>query len=252
MNFQEALFKYTLILGDTSLILAQRLSEWTGHGPFLEEDLALTNIALDTLGHANVLLEYAAKVENKGRDQDKLAFFRSGREFFNVKLVELPNGNYADTMMRQVFMDAFRYHYFKALCESKDETLSALANKAVKEISYHYRHSSWWIKRFGDGTEESHTKAQNALDNLWRFTGELFIPDESEKIMEEEKIAPSLEKVQYLWNEEIQALMKEANLKIPENAFMQTGGKQGVHTEYLDYILAEMQSLPRMYPEAKW
>lgn len=252
MNFQEALFKYLLLLGDTSLILSQRFSEWTAHGPFLEEDLALTNIALDTLGHANVLLEYAGKVENKGRDQDKLAFFRNGREFFNVKLVELPNGNYADTMVRQVLIDAFRFHYFKSLCDSKDTTLSALAQKAIKEVSYHYRHSSWWVKRMGDGTEESHQKAQDALNNLWRFTGELFEYDESETIMEEEKIAPSLEKISYIWNEEISALMKEANLKIPEKIFMQTGGKQGVHTEYLDYILAEMQSLPRMYPDAKW
>jgi ring-1,2-phenylacetyl-CoA epoxidase subunit PaaC len=252
MNYQEALFKYLLILGDTSLILGQRLSEWTGHGPFLEEDLALTNIALDTLGHAKTFLEYAAKVENKGRDEDKLAFFRNGREFYNVKLVELPNGNYADTIMRQVFMDAFRYHYYKALCDTKDSTLAALAQKAVKEVSYHYRHSSWWIKRFGDGTEESHQKAQNALNNLWRFTGELFMPDEAEKIMEEEGIAPSLEKIHYLWKEDIESLMKDATLTIPENVYMQRGGKQGIHTEYLDYILAEMQSLPRMYPDAKW
>lgn len=252
MNYQEALFKYLLILGDTSLILGQRLSEWTAHGPFLEEDLALTNIALDTIGHANVLLEYASKVENKGRDQDKLAFFRNSREFFNVKLVELPNGDYANTMVRQVFMDAFRYHYFNALCESKDETLSALAQKAVKELKYHYRHSSWWIKRFGDGTEESHHRAQKALNNLWRFTGELFMPDESEKIMEEEKIAPALDSIHYLWNEDIQNLMKESTLTIPQDVYMQSGGKQGIHTEYLDYILAEMQSLPRMYPDAKW
>ena len=252
MNFQEALFKYLLILGDTSLILGQRLSEWTGHGPFLEEDLALTNIALDTIGHAKTLLEYAGKVENKGRDEDALAYFRNGREYFNVKLVEQPNGNYADTMVRQVFMDAFRYHYFKALCNSKDETLSALAQKAVKEVSYHYRHSSCWIKRFGDGTEESHHKAQNAVNNLWRFTGELFTPDESEKIMEEENIAPSLQSIEYLWKEDIQNLFKEATLSIPENTYMQLGGKQGIHTEHLDYILAEMQSLPRMYPDAKW
>ncbi len=252
MNLQESLFKYLLILGDTSLILGQRLSEWTGHGPFLEEDLALTNIALDTIGHAKTLLEYASKVENKGRDEDKLAYFRNGREFYNVKLVEQPNGNYADTMVRQVFMDAFRYHYYKELCQSKDEVLAALANKAVKEVSYHYRHSSWWIKRFGDGTEESHQKAQNAINNLWRFTGELFISDESEKIMEEEKIAPALEKIQYLWIEDIQSLLKEAKLGIPKDVYMQTGGKQGIHTEYLDYILAEMQSLPRMYPNATW
>lgn len=252
MNFQEALFKYLLILGDTSLILGQRLSEWTGHGPFLEEDLALTNIALDTIGHARVLLEYAAKVENKGKTEDDLAYFRNGREFYNVKLVELPNGNYADTMVRQVIMDAFRYYYYKALCESKDETLATLAHKAVKEVQYHYRHSSWWIKRFGDGTEESHQKAQNALNNLWRFTEELFIPDHSEKVMEEEKIAPDLEKIKYLWKEDLQNLFKEATLEIPESVFMQTGGKQGIHTEYLDYILAEMQSIPRMYPNAKW
>lgn len=252
MNFQEALFKYLLIYGDTSLILGQRLSEWTGHGPFLEEDLALTNIALDTIGHAKTFLEYAAKVENKGRDEDALAYFRNGREYFNVKLAELPNGNYADTMVRQVFIDAFRYHYFKLLCESKDDMLTALANKAVKEVQYHYRHSSWWIKRFGDGTEESHQKAQNAINELWRFTGELFIPDEAEKIMEEEKIAPPLDAIQVLWNDDIHALLKEATLEIPTNTYMQTGGKQGIHTEYLDYILAEMQALPRMYPDAKW
>ena len=252
MNFQEALFKYLLILGDTSLILGQRTSEWTGHGPYLEEDLALTNITLDTIGHARILLEYAAKVENKNNDEDKLAYFRNGRAFYNVLLVEQPNGNYADTMMRQALIDAFRYYYYKNLCDSKDNALSSFAQKAIKEVTYHFKHSSLWIKRFGIGTEDSHAKVQNALNNLWRFTEELFTADECESIMESEKIAPNLQSVKQLWFEEISNLMKASSLTIPTNTFMQKGGKQGIHTEHIDYILAEMQSLPRTYPDAKW
>ena len=246
------LFTYALRLADNSLILGQRLSEWTGHGPFLEEDLALTNIALDTFGTANSLLEYASKVENNGRSADDLAFFRNEREFTNVLLAEQPNGDYAKTITRQVFIDAFNVLFYGELAKSKDETLAGIAQKAIKEVTYHKRHSSSWLVRFGYGTEESHNRAQNALNELWRFTGELFEMDAVEEELIKKGIAVDLNKIKPLWEKSIDEILEKATLKKPENAFMQRGGKNGVHTEHLGYLLANMQTLPRMLPDAKW
>lgn len=249
---KENLFTYTLRLADNSLILAQRLSEWTGHGPFLEEDLALTNIALDTFGTATSLLEYAAETEGKGRSADDLAYFRNEREFTNVLLVEQANGDYAKTIVRQVFVDAFNLFLYQELAKSKDETLAGIAQKAIKEVTYHYRHSSSWVVRFGDGTEESHIKAQDAVNELWRFTGELFEMDEVEAALIKEGIAVDLNLIKSKWEKQIDELFAKATLKKPESAYMQTGGRKGIHTEHLGYLLSEMQTLPRMLPNAKW
>src|SRR3954468_9488553 len=178
MTNSEALFNYTLRLGDTSLILAQRLSEWTGHGPFLEEDLALTNIALDIFGRAKSLLEYAAKVEGKGRTEDDLAFFRNDRGYYNALITEQPNGDYAKTVIRQAFIDCFDLLFYSELAKSKDETLAGIAQKSIKEITYHKRHSFSWVMRFGNGTEESQQRLQKGFDEIWEYTGELFEMDD--------------------------------------------------------------------------
>ncbi len=252
MNIQEALFKYTLRLGDTNLILGQRLSEWTGHGPFLEEDLALTNIALDITGTAKSLLEYASQVENKGRTEDDLAYLRNDRHYFNALITELPNGDYAKTIVRQVIMDCFDLYFYAELAKSKDETLAGIAQKSIKEVTYHLRHTASWLNRFGDGTEESHTRAQDALNKLWQYTGELFEMNEVDELLIKEGIAVDLNVVKAKWEKHIAELIATATLTIPENVFMQTGSRKGIHTEHLAFILAEMQALPRMYPDAKW
>jgi len=246
------LFTYTLRIADNTLVLAQRLSEWTGHGPFLEEDLALTNVALDTFGTATSLLEYAAQIEEKGRSADDLAYFRNEREFANVLLVEQPNGDYAKTIIRQTFVDHFNLLFYSELAKSKDETLAGIAQKAIKEVTYHVRHSSAWVVRFGDGTEDSHNRAQDAVNELWRFTSELFEMDEVENNLVKEGIAVNTSLLKEKWEKQITELLTKATLKKPESAFMQTGGRKGMHTEHLGYLLSEMQTVPRMFPNAKW
>lgn len=246
------LFTYTLRIADNTLVLAQRLSEWTGHGPFLEEDLALTNVALDTFGTATSLLEYAAQIEEKGRSADDLAYFRNEREFTNVLLVEQPNGDYAKTIIRQIFVDHFNLLFYSELAKSKDETLAGIAQKAIKEVTYHVRHSSAWVVRFGDGTEDSHNRAQDAVNELWRFTSELFEMDEVENNLVKEGIAVNTSLLKEKWEKQITELLTKATLKKPESAFMQTGGRKGMHTEHLGYLLSEMQTVPRMFPNAKW
>jgi len=252
MTTQEALFKYILRIGDTNLILGQRLSEWTGHGPFLEEDLALTNITLDITGAAKSLLEYAALVEGKGRTEDDLAFLRNDRQFFNAQITELPNGDYARTIARQVLVDCFDFYFYQELSKSKDETLAGIAQKSLKEVTYHLRHTSSWLERFGDGTEESHNKVQSAINELWQYTNELFEMNEVDEILIKEGIAVDLNVVKTKWEKHISELVEKSTLIIPENVFMQTGSRKGLHTEHLAFILAEMQALPRMYPDAKW
>lgn len=252
MTSQEALFNYTLRLGDTSLILAQRLSEWTGHGPFLEEDLALTNIALDIFGRAKALLEYAAKVEGKGRTEDDIAFFRSDREYFNALITEQPNGDYAKTIIRQALIDCFDLAFYTELAKSKDETLAGIAAKSIKEITYHKRHSFSWVNRFGNGTEESFNRLQKGLNEIWPFAGELFEMNEVDALLIKEGVAVDLGALKVNWEKEINQLLAKANLVTPENTYVQTGSRRGLHGEHLSYILAEMQSLPRMHPTAKW
>ena len=252
MSKQEALFKYILRIADNSLILSQRLSEWTSKGPFLEEDLALTNITLDILGQANSLLEYAAQTEGKGRSSDDLAFLRNEREFYNTLLVEQPNGDYAQTILRQCMIDNFDLLFYTELAKSKDETLAAIAVKSIKEITYHLRHTSSWVDRFGSGTEESHNRLQKALNELWRFTDELFEMNEIDEVLLKEKIAVDLKALKPIWKKQVDAIFEKANLKLPETVFMQTGSRNAKHTEHLGYILAEMQYLPRVHPAAKW
>lgn len=252
MTTQEALFKYLLRLGDTSLILAQRNAEWCGHGPFLEEDLALTNISLDLLGQANSILQYAVQIENKGRTEDDLAFRRNEREFYNTLLVEQSNGDYAKTILRQFLCDTFDFYLYSELVKSKDETIAAISAKSIKEITYHLRHSSSWVERLGDGTEESHNRMLNALDELWRFTGEMFEMNEVDSILIKEGIAVDLKTIQPKWEAKVKEIFGRAALPFPSKTYMQRGSRDAKHTEHLGFILAEMQSLPRALPDAKW
>jgi ring-1,2-phenylacetyl-CoA epoxidase subunit PaaC len=252
MNKEEALFNYSIRLGDTSLILAQRLSEWTGHGPFLEEDLALTNIALDIFGRAKSLLEYAGKIEGKGRSEDDLAFFRNDRQFYNLLITEQPNGDYAKTIIRQALIDCFDLLFYTELSKGKDETLAGISSKSIKEITYHKRHSFSWVNRFGNGTEESFNRLQKGLNELWAYTGELFEMNEVDEILIKENSAVDLNLLKPIWEKEIFELFEKANLTIPETPFMQKGSRKALHSEHLSYILNEMQSIPRMHPTAKW
>lgn len=251
MKKEEALYNYTLRLADTNLILGQRLSEWTGHGPYLEEDLALTNIALDITGVAKSLYEYAEQQDNS-KTADDLAYFRNERQFMNLLITEQPNGDYAKTMVRQVIMDCFDVYFYQELAKSKDETLAGIAQKSIKEVTYHLRHSSAWLVRFGDGTEESHNRAQDALNNLWQYTGELFEMNEVDEVLIKEGIAVDLSAIKSKWEIHITELIAKATLQKPETTYTQTGSRKGLHTEHLGYILAEMQALPRMFPDAKW
>ena len=248
----NSLFEYTLRLGDTSLILGHRLSEWCGHGPILEEDIALANMALDLLGQSRMLLTYAGQVEGKSRDEDALAFHRDEREFRNLLLAEQPNGDYGQTIMRQFLYSAYAYFLYTELKNSKDKTLAAFAEKSLKEVSYHLRHCTSMVIRLGDGTEESHGRMVNAVNELWMFTGDMFDMDETGSELVKSGIAVDLKKTFPLWNEKVKEVFKEATLNVPENVFMQRGSLKGIHTEHLGYLLAEMQVLPRMYPDAKW
>ncbi|HRE75111.1 MAG TPA: phenylacetate-CoA oxygenase subunit PaaC [Flavobacteriales bacterium] len=252
MNQQEALYQYTLRLGDNALILGHRLSEWTSKAPLLEEDLALGNLALDLLGQANSLLEYAGKTEGKGRSQDDLAYKRAEREFLNNLLVELPNGDFGFTIVRQFLYSTFALFLYEELSKSKDEQIAAIAAKSLKEIKYHVRHSSDWMLRLGDGTEESHNRVQKSLNDIWMYTGELFEMNEVDAILIKAGIAADLNAIKQKWSSKIEEVLSQATLKRPQDAFMQTGSRKGIHTEYLGFILAEMQYLPRAYPTAKW
>ena len=249
---KASLYKYVLALGDDALILGQRLSQWAYKGPFLEEDIALSNISLDMFGRANLLLEYAATLKGNGTTSDELAFKRNEREFFNHIICEQPNGNFADTIVRQFFLDAFYKLFLQKLTKSKDEQLSAIAQKSIKETTYHLRHSSKWIIRLGDGTVESHAKVQSAIDNLWMFTNELFEMNEIDNEMLEQKIGVDCSKLKIEWDKIINEILSEATLNRPEDANMPTGGRQGIHTEHLGHLLSDMQYLQRAYPDATW
>ena len=249
---KASLYKYVLALGDDALILGQRLSQWAYKGPFLEEDIALSNISLDMFGRANLLLEYAATLKGNGTTSDELAFKRNEREFSNHIICEQPNGNFADTMVRQFFLDAFYKLFLQKLTKSKDEQLSAIAQKSIKETTYHLRHSSKWIIRLGDGTVESHAKVQSAIDNLWMFTNELFEMNEIDNEMLEQKMGVDCSKLKIEWDKIINEVLSEATLNRPEDANMPTGGRQGIHTEHLGHLLSDMQYLQRAYPDATW
>ena len=249
---QEALFQYLLRLGDDSLILGQRLAEWCGHGPILEEDIALTNISLDLIGQATSLLHYAGEVEGKGRDGDKLAFLRYENEYVNALLVEQPNGHFGDTLMRQFFFDAFRKPLFELLIHSKDKQLSAIAEKSLKETRYHLKHSSEWVIRLGDGTEESHEKIQASVEQLMRYTEELFYEDDVDEYLQQQGIACSLTEIKNEWDKTVKEVFHEATLKFPDNNWKFEGGRLGRHSEYMGFILSDLQYMQRAYPNMEW
>lgn len=245
-------FEYLLRLGDNALILSHRLSEWCGHGPVLEEDLALANVALDLLGQAQFWLAYAGDVEGRGRDADALAYRRDVWDFRNVLLVEQPNGDYAQTMARQFYFDAWHFQLLSALTRSTDARIAEIAAKALKEVTYHLDRSALWVVTLGDGTDESHERMQRAIDDLWAYTGELFEADEVESSLAADGIAADLTQLLAPWRATVEDTLRQGTLQVPEAAWMQTGGKKGIHSESLGYILAEMQFLPRAYPEATW
>lgn len=261
-----SLINYTLHLADNALILAQRNAEWCGHGPILEQDIAITNISLDLLGQSRNFYQYAAQLINDSKipgsstapapggegvggeaSEDSLAYLRTEREFKNCLLVEQPNGDWAQTILRQFFFSIYQYLLYEKLKDSPDEQLAAIAAKSLKEVTYHLRWSSEWVLRLGDGTDESHQRILKAVDELWRYTGELFVTADYEK---EAGVDVSLLKND--WNNKVKTVFEEATIPLPENVFMQTGGKNGIHTELLGLILAEMQYLQRTYPGATW
>jgi ring-1,2-phenylacetyl-CoA epoxidase subunit PaaC len=254
------LFDYLLRLADNDLVLAQRLGEWVGKGPVLEEDIASTNVGLDLLGQARLWLAYAGEVEARddaiGRSEDQLAFFRTDREFRNLLLVEQPNGHYGDTVARQYLFDQWHVLLLAALATSRDARIAAIAAKALKEVRYHVERSSQWMIRLGDGTDLSHRRMQDAVDALWMYTGEMFTVDDTERALIDAGVAPDNAELEAPWRDAVRAVFGDATLDVPTDPWMQgtrgRGGKQGVHTEHLSRMLAEMQVLPRTYPEARW
>ncbi len=249
---ETPLVLYTLRRADDALILGHRLSEWCGHAPTMEEDMALANMGLDLIGQARELYSYAAKVEAKGNDEDKFAYLRDVRQYRNLLLVEQPNGDFARTMTRQFFYAVFADLYWRAMMMSRDTTLAAIAAKAEKEFAYHVRHSSEWMIRLGDGTEESHRRAQTAIDDLWAFTGEMFTVDDAERGLIDAGIAVDPASLRPRWLKTVSAVLGEATLTMPQNDWMQKGGRIGHHTEHLGHLLSELQSLQRTFPGAVW
>ena len=243
----NSLINFNLHLADNALILAQRNSEWCGHGPILEQDIAITNISLDLIGQSRNFYQYAATLIGNDVTEDSLAYLRTEREFKNCLLAELPNGDWGQTILRQFFFSAYQFLLYEKLQYSNDEQIAAIAAKALKEVTYHQRWSSEWVVRLGDGTEESHQRMLKAIDELWRYTGEMFLPADYE-------IAAGFN-VTLLkddWMKKVTAVFEEATLPVPEKVFMQTGGKTGIHTEHLGFILTELQYLQRTYPGAEW
>lgn len=246
------LFSYVVSLADDALVLGHRLSEWTGYAPTLEEDIALPNLALDLIGQARFFYVYAGEIEGKGRDEDALAYLRDEHSFSNVLLTEQPNGDFAATMLRQLFYAAFAHPYFQALTASKDARLAEIAAKAVKELAYHVRHSAEWVIRLGDGTAESHRRTTQALDDLWMYTGELFEMSEGERTLVAEGIAVDRETIRAAWDATVNRVLAQATLQGPAPRGMQSGGRAGRHTEHLGHMLAEMQVLHRAHPGVTW
>lgn len=249
---QDAFFEFLLRMGDNALILGHRNSEWCGHGPVLEEDIAMSNMALDLIGQTALWLGLAGEVEGKGRSADDLAYLRDAWDFRNVLLVERPNGDFGATLMRQFLFDAFHFHQLQALTKSADARVAEIAGKALKEVSYHLERSAEQVIALGDGTEESHARMQAALDDQWGYALEMFAGDTTDAKMADAGIAPDLADLRGPWDATVQAVLAEATLAIPENSYVHKGGKQGTHTEHLGYILAEMQFLQRAYPGAEW
>ncbi|MDK4715491.1 1,2-phenylacetyl-CoA epoxidase subunit PaaC [Rhizobium sp. CNPSo 4039] len=249
---QAALVEFLLRIGDNTLILGHRLSEWCGRGPALEEDIALANTALDLIGQTQLWLGLAGEVEGQGRSADDLAYLRDGYEFRNILLVERPNGDFGMTLMRQFVFDAWHYLLLKALKGSADRRIAEIAEKAFKEVSYHLDRSRDLVIRLGDGTAESHRRMQEALDDLWAFTGEMFVGDAADAALAEAGVIPEPQSLKVGWDEIVSDTLTEATLKPPADGYMHKGGRRGVHSEHLGYLLAEMQFLQRAYPGATW
>jgi ring-1,2-phenylacetyl-CoA epoxidase subunit PaaC len=249
---ETPLVLYALRRADDALILGHRLSEWCGHAPMLEEDMALANMGLDLLGQARELYAYAAAVEGRGNDEDKFAYLRDVRQYRNLLLVEQPNGDFARTMVRQFFYAGFADLYWRAMMTSADAMLSAIAAKSEKESAYHLRHSSEWMVRLGDGTEESHARAQGAIDDLWAFTGEMFEVDTTERALIDAGVAVDAAALQPRWLSTVSSVMSEATLALPKSDWMQQGGRSGRHSEHLGHLLSELQSMQRTFPGVTW
>ena len=275
MNRSTNQLNYLLQLADNALINGHRISEWCGHGPILEQDIALTNTSLDHIGQARSLYQYAADIynalsepekqelfastmlqqalANKGIvDEDDLAYLRDAWDFRNALITEQPNEDWAYTIARSFFIDTFNFYLYTDLQNSKDETIAAIAEKSLKEVTYHLKWSSEWIIRLGDGTDESHERMQTAINERWSFTGELMIATEADKAMLAEGVSADLSSIKEKWQAHIASVFEEATLQIPENSWMQQGGKTGTHSEHLGYILAEMQYMQRAYPGMEW
>jgi len=251
-DLQAAFFEFLQRMGDNTLILGHRVSEWCGHAPVLEEDIALANTALDLIGQTQMWLGLAGEVQAEERTADNLAYLRDVAQFRNVLLVERPNGDFGNTLMRQFLFDAWHHEMLKALQSSSDPRVAEIAAKAVKEVSYHLERSADLVVRLGDGTEESRKRMQIALDDTWAYTGELFLADESDRAVAEAGIAPNPESLKAGWDAVVNDVLDQATLMRPEGTFVQKGGKRGVHTEHLGFILADMQFLQRAYPGATW
>ncbi|WP_426491129.1 1,2-phenylacetyl-CoA epoxidase subunit PaaC [Hymenobacter sp. 102] len=251
-ELRQQLFEYVLQLADTSLILAHRLSEWCGHGPILEQDLAMANISLDLLGEARSYYQYAAELEGRGRTEDDLAYLRNAVEYRNVLLAEQPNGDFAHTIVRQFIYDAFHYHLLLHLQTGPDKQLAAIAEKSVKEAAYHVKWSAEWVIRLGDGTEESRRRVEAAINALWRYSGELTTPSATEQVLQAAGFLPDHAAIQQQIDQHVERVFVEATLPVPQGVFMQKGGKIGRHSEHLGYLLAELQYLQRTYPGLQW
>ena len=241
----QSITNFTLYLADNALILGQRNAAWCGHGPVLEQDIAITNISLDLIGQARSFYQYAAELTGNGATEDSLAYLRTEREFKNVLLVEQPNGDWAQTILRQFFFSTYQFYLYQSLLTHPDTRIAAIAEKSLKEVSYHMRWSSEWVIRLGDGTAESHSRLEKALEALWCYTGELFMPAAFESALD-------MTGLQTNWNLKVKSILEEATLVVPEKVFMHSGGKTGTHTEQLGFILAELQYMQRTYPGAEW
>ena len=261
MATEQQLLEYVLRLADSDLILAQRLGEWVGHGPVLEEDIALTNVGLDLLGQARLWFAYAGEIEARtlqarpggtGRSEDEFAFLRDGSGFRNLLLAEQPNGNYADTTARQFYFDVWHELLLRNLAVSRDPRIAEIAAKALKEVMYHAERSADWVIRLGDGTGLSHARMQSAIDDLWMYTGEMFASDDIELALVADGVAADPGALMPAWRDRVAAVLELATLTMPSETWMQRGGKQGVHTEHLGHLLAEMQSVRRAYSGAQW
>jgi len=246
------LIDYTIHLADNALILAQRNAEWCAHGPILEQDIAITNISLDLIGQARNFYQYAASLKADGSDEDTLAYLRDVREYKNCLLVEQPNGDWGQTILRQFFFSSYQYLLYEQLQQSRDEQLTAIAAKALKEVTYHVRWSSEWVIRLGDGTKESHDRMLKAINELWTYTGELFIAAAYEEVAVNEGYGIEVASLKNKWEERVKEIFAEATLPFPGTTFQQTGGKTGTHSEHMGFILADLQYMQRVYPGCEW